>query len=69
MGLETDPVGHLWVIGVFRHQLYPELAKQSLNRSAVAPHEHRVVCRSDYEDPSSGDDALCRSGKLTRLLR
>jgi hypothetical protein len=37
MDLETDPVGHLWVNGVFRHQLHPELAKQSLNRSAAAP--------------------------------
>jgi len=68
MDLETDPVAHLWVDRIFRNQLYPELAKQSLHWPAVAPPEYRVVCRSDYEDPSSGDDALCRTGELTHLF-
>jgi hypothetical protein len=69
MGLETDLVAHLWVNGIFRHQLYPELAKQSLHRTAVAPPEYRVVCRSDYEDPYNGDDALRCTGKPVTIFR
>lgn len=61
--METDPVAHLWLVGVLRHQLYQELAKQSVNRTAVAPPRCRVVRGSDYESPNSGDDALCRAGE------
>jgi len=63
MGLETDSVAHLRVIGVFRNQLYPQLAKQSLNWTAVAPPQCRVVRGSDYESPNSGDDALYCAGE------
>jgi hypothetical protein len=69
MGLETNPMAHLWVNRVFRHQFHPELAKQPFYRTAVAPPEYRVVRRPHNEDPSGGDDALCRTGKLTHLLR
>ena len=68
MGLETDSVAHLWLVGVLRHQLYPQLAKQSLNRTAFAPPQCRVVRGFDYESPNSGDDALCRAGESINLV-
>ena len=61
--METNPVAHIWLVGVLRHQLYPQLAKQSLNRTAVAPPHCRVVRGSDYESANSGDDALYCAGE------